>query len=750
MERRRREANPLAGLVVHVLRLPNRQDRAAVEDALTEATRRFPEQVRVVDIAATKEFIRSASDRLLAGLDSVLRDDESLFELVRSAAALAVSRYSASMIAAGEASSADAHALCASDPPSSEALAEFERRPDSPDAMMRFARAYASALSRRAIQDWTLPGVLAAVEARPSHGPSAVDGAGGAGSRRLGLDAVRRLRSALEISARERLEVSPGADDREMLARAFADVVSAQLTAAAESAAVVDRPLNVRVDLRSAGVHTGGSADFSIAFPPGVGRLVLAVQLTSSNVDIRRPVLPLVMRRDGTSEAPAEFTVTPRSPGPTHLTATLQRDGSMVAQVSFSLEVAADDVPAPTAPGSLIPVSSVGRALDAAQIDTSQFLGLTFTEVNGRFRCVVSGDAHMEADLDVTREDLNSAVLNVRRVLLRVSHDTAAQNRIGMDGARTAEALLELAEAGILLFRKLFYLRPQNTAAQAIGDTLVELLAEAEGSRRIQFAIRGLAIPWHALYLAATLKGEPRWDRFIGFRHVIEEVILNSRRTRPVISVEDGLSVGLHVDPRIDEEQGIPAVANQEGFWRAAMDRAPAITFAERTKNDELRSSLGASSGDQVLAFLCHAGLGTTDGGDPIPDDSWLQLSEDPVTVGQLTLWDDTSSSFEQGPLVFLNACQSTAVSPQFSVNFATYFLDRGARTVIGTECDIATVFADEFGRAVFGEILRGVTVGAALLAVRTQMLERGNPLGLAYGLHGASGTRLIPGLLDE
>jgi hypothetical protein len=214
--------------------------------------------------------------------------------------------------------------------------------------------------------------------------------------------------------------------------------------------------------------------------------------------------------------------------------------------------------------------------------------------------------------------------------------------------------------------------------------------------------------------------------------------------------VEKGLSVALHFDPRIDDEQDIPAVKNQRGFWTTAMGRASGITVKDRTKNSELMTSLGPRSKYQVIYFLCHAGAGSSSEGRPLPNASWLRLTEEPVTVGELTINAATNadSKLKQGPLVFVNACRSAELSTQYTVNFPNYFLDRGARTVVGTECEIATFFADVFARRLFAAILSGVPVGVALLDLRRAMIKDGNPLGLAYGLHGASDTYLTPALL--
>ena len=529
------------------------------------------------------------------------------------------------------------------------------------------------------------------------------------------------------------------------------EVVVAVLEATVTGTPAVDTPLGVVVDF---GVpdpeDLTDEGEFAVTFPPDKNRLPMVVQLTSTDIDIDAAAAqqPLVMRRDGTSEQPATFEVIPRKEGAAHLTATLLRMGSVVAQVSFTVDVAVSDDGGGPELTPLIPASSIGRALDALQIDSSRFLAVTFLYKNGKFQCVVSGEVGMEAELDISPEELESAVLQLRDVLLGLSHDDAYQGSIHIDPKPSGQALTHLAKAGSLLFHSLFYLRPDNTQAAAIGDLLISRLGSQGSARPIQFVVRGHSVPWHALYLARTFKGSPDPDRFLGFKHVIEELVFNLPRHDAPIPVDEGLAVALHFDPNIDVEQDLDAVKNQRGFWAEAIEKSPAIEVKDRTKNAELMKSIGSGSKYQVIYFLCHAGAGQSSGGQPLPNASWLQLTEDPVTVGDLSLFADASSKLKKGPFVFVNACRSAELSPQYTVNFPNYFLDRGARTVIGTECEIATFFADEFARRLFTAVLSGVPVGVAMLDLRREMIADGNALGLAYGLHGASDTYLAPALL--
>jgi hypothetical protein len=101
------------------------------------------------------------------------------------------------------------------------------------------------------------------------------------------------------------------------------------------------------------------------------------------------------------------------------------------------------------------------------------------------------------------------------------------------------------------------------------------------------------------------------------------------------------------------------------------------------------------------------------------------------------------------GPLVFLNMCESAQVLPSLSGGFIPFFLQRGARCIIGTECPMTATFADPFARIFFRRFLQGQPVGNILWNLRQEYMKEGNPLGLAYTLYGDASTKLDKAIID-
>jgi hypothetical protein len=97
-----------------------------------------------------------------------------------------------------------------------------------------------------------------------------------------------------------------------------------------------------------------------------------------------------------------------------------------------------------------------------------------------------------------------------------------------------------------------------------------------------------------------------------------------------------------------------------------------------------------------------------------------------------------------EAPIVFLNTCESAQIWSSVSGSFVGFFLDRGARAVLGTETTVPIVLADAFGRAVLAGLFTGDSVGEAVRQARCQLLEtHRNPLGLCYCVYGAADARL-------
>jgi hypothetical protein len=127
------------------------------------------------------------------------------------------------------------------------------------------------------------------------------------------------------------------------------------------------------------------------------------------------------------------------------------------------------------------------------------------------------------------------------------------------------------------------------------------------------------------------------------------------------------------------------------------------------------------------------------------PDRSWIK-----PTYGKLYLDElyNKIFSINSEPLVFLNMCESAEITPSLSDSFIHFFINRGAKGVIGTECPMTVEFAHPFSEKFLGDLFAGKTIGEALLNARCHFMKLKNPLGLAYTSFGSATICFQPTIL--
>src|SRR5690606_3850121 len=96
----------------------------------------------------------------------------------------------------------------------------------------------------------------------------------------------------------------------------------------------------------------------------------------------------------------------------------------------------------------------------------------------------------------------------------------------------------------------------------------------------------------------------------------------------------------------------------------------------------------------------------------------------------------------------FINACESAQLSPLVYDGFVPYFMSKGARGVIGTECEVPALFAVEWARRFFDRYMQGDPLGQIFLDLRREFFfQHNNPMGLLYSLYVDADTRVEPAL---
>jgi hypothetical protein len=489
--------------------------------------------------------------------------------------------------------------------------------------------------------------------------------------------------------------------------------------------------------------------DDNQVFAPEEDTATLTVLLTSSDFTIDTLSDSLAVPREGKSIANASFNISALHDGPSAIKATIHLKGNFIQQMDLSFSIGA------TGP-SKIEVASLGRPLAAVAVAQPRDLGLSIQPRDNGYDVIVWVGVQAQARLSIQPAELAKAVDVARDELMQVVLQRADdkyifQAGISVPDAERNKALKTMARAGATLFRKLFFGPAMGADANRIGNFLRKIATDSP-KLKLQILANSAPIPWGMLYLGDASEGAGLdWSNFLGMRHIIEMIPLGNTEAvsaAVIPSDQPALAVSLNLNRGIDQQMGINLVGQQESYWRAVRKLGGVKVIQRATRAELVKALASGTADDQILYFYCHAKSAdlAAPGG---PDSACLILSDGSVTLGDLNLDAPVAAQLRHSPLVFINACESAELSPAFYDGFVPYFMAKGARGVIGTECKTPALFAAEWAKRFFGVFLEGITLGEAFLALRKEFLEQhGNPLGLLYAVHSDGDTRVAPPLV--
>lgn len=521
-----------------------------------------------------------------------------------------------------------------------------------------------------------------------------------------------------------------------------------------------DQPLNkgqwytvafdVDIEQRPTAVGSAPLADEHL-FDDAVDEVVLTVQLDSADFEISDRTRPLRLPHVGKSYKKARFDVSPVHDGPSMIKATIHKDGNFIQQMELMFDVGAKRA-------TPVQVTARGRPLGAANVVHPRDVGLSISPGVGGYECMVWGAVSARARLPIQPAFLASAIEAARRELMKVvMHQSAAgefvfQTGVDIRDADRDDALKTMARAGALLFQKLFFGPAAGEDSKAVGEFLRKMATNRAATIKLQILAENTPLPWGLLYVGdASAGAKLDWDNFIGMRHLIEQIPLQNTPTVLECAIPSDmpqLAVSVNVNNGIDKQMGADFVKQHQKFWADATASRKRVRVTARTTSVEVIHALADSmTDDQILYFYCHAeSTGLTDAGGP--DTSCLVLTDARITLGDLNLDAPTTTQLRGNPLVFINACESAEMSPAFYDGFVPYFMAKGARGVIGTECKTPALFAVAWAKRFFERFLDGEPLAEVFLGLRREFLEQhGNPLGLLYAVHCDGDTQVQPAL---
>jgi hypothetical protein len=303
-----------------------------------------------------------------------------------------------------------------------------------------------------------------------------------------------------------------------------------------------------------------------------------------------------------------------------------------------------------------------------------------------------------------------------------------------MEALRTTSQMRALANEGYALFNACF---PHGSDLRTIIERLqpgsrIELLWTGQGNPEWVSHV-----PWALMYLNPVKSTEPvDCERFLGLRFRIGSKAWESKAA-PTSALGDPAAVNslnfLYWGSDPKDEVGV-----QSSWQRAAFAKWPHQVFVPdlgaTNPKQQVVTALETPVPDPVaiLYFYCHCSV--KDGSDPV-----LQFGETSKTPDIVGVSDIYQGRLESGPLVFANACTTSASHPQGTSELESRFFSRGIRAFVGAETKVPVRLASRFAWLFFQFFLRKVdhdpmAAGEALTQARLFLWTQFcNPGGLFY-----------------
>ena len=491
-----------------------------------------------------------------------------------------------------------------------------------------------------------------------------------------------------------------------------------------------------------------GGAKFGYKFETGEQLVTLTIQLESDDFEIYTEPQKLRVPRTGKSKGKARFDIEPQHEGAGVINAVFLKDGNFIQLITLKLYTGI------AGRAGVLTAETLGRPVDAAFAVQPRDVSLIIQNTGAGFQVIMTGAVGAMATLPITLPELDQMIAQVRQDLLDVVHLEAGphktyvyQTGIDIPPEVNRVALQRLAKAGFRLYQRIFYGPAAGAQANLLGDRLRQMTQRER--LKIQIFSQQFMLPWGILYVADEYDPDnidP--DMFLGLKHIVEHIPLQPgmQVTDTTIDSRPGLAVSLNVNADIDQQMGAPLIADQRRYWDAISQGGGVQVIARESQDQVMQALADTSTSDQILYFYCHAvSKSLAEGGGP--DASTLVLSgSQRLTLEDLYLFAPTKKCLPGAPLVFINACESAELSPLFYDGFVPYFMAKGARGVIGTECETPALFAAEWARCFFDQFLAGEPLGQIFLNLRQEFYHKhNNLLGLLYALYVDGDTRIVP-----
>ncbi|HZZ81806.1 MAG TPA: CHAT domain-containing protein, partial [Gemmataceae bacterium] len=310
----------------------------------------------------------------------------------------------------------------------------------------------------------------------------------------------------------------------------------------------------------------------------------------------------------------------------------------------------------------------------------------------------------------------------------------------------------ELANRGYGLFSDLFC-KPNTPSLKKLAKKIRNLPHGAEVTVAADLHSDEFVLPWGFLYDQTPPEGQfggtIEKDRFWGHRFQLtirpSSELVGSVVRFPVAET-----------PVLGPLYELPEANEMDKYIRQLLQKRR-IATSEIEIEDSWIPALAGESFD-VIHFLCHGYTVLSDNLlrnalQGIADGRALKYVKEPAKGSQLftkkgtatlAALQDKLERLQCSPIVLLSMCQSAQVS-SFGGSFVTFFLNRGARAVVGTEGPNPFKLAQRMDQGIIDDLLQSTRLREAVWKMRKANIDE-NILALIYTVYG-DGQATLPSL---
>jgi HEAT repeat protein len=391
------------------------------------------------------------------------------------------------------------------------------------------------------------------------------------------------------------------------------------------------------------------------------------------------------------------------------------------------------------------------------------------------FRLIAHSSDNDLFSADLPPEQVGAAADAARNTLLDVHFDVVnARSRYRQDNSKSPidckRDLAALAQCGWTLYSSIMTKRARRREfSQLLRNTSVMLGTPA----RVQVCIaadgRPASFPWQLIYDIPCTGGPPVFhdcptlDAWLsGDAEDIPSICPHPHRRNTLCPFGFwGLAHELATPPSSDEHHRALVISSQDKPAQAiaALNRtlearvtnqhvqglSRLFRLSEIDDLETLEQALATDDTDLVY-FYCHGKRR------PFGRKTWKPVLE--IGRGQQIIPEDleawaTGWSDEHWqdprPLVVLNGCHTSELTPEMLVDWVTMFEQLRAAGSVGTEVALTQPVATEAMECFLTLLANGQSAAASIRAMRWQLLAKGNVMGLAYTLYAYGGLTMRP-----